>query len=143
MGPLILVVDDDHAVRAVVVDILKEAGYPVLEAAHTNEALLLLEEHPSISLVFTDINMPGPNGYALADMAVARWPHLRILYTTGALNTFTGGAQPGLLHGAMLAKPYGAAQLTEAVAGSLARPIPSHDGYGRRRHRSQRQRTAL
>jgi CheY-like chemotaxis protein len=122
LGPLILVVDDDQGVRAVAVAILEGAGYPVLEAAPASDALRLIEEHPSVSLLFTDINMPGLNGYVLADMAVTRWPHLRILYTTGLLISRAVGEQPGLLHGAMLAKPYRAAQLTVAVTGSLSRP---------------------
>jgi CheY-like chemotaxis protein len=132
MGPLILIVDDDRDVRAVVVGILEEAGYPTLEAAQTSDALLLLEDHPAISLLFTDINMPGLNGYVLADMAVTRRPELRILYTTGALDTRAEVARPGLLHGEMLAKPYRAEQLTEAVTASLARPVPPGAPFRRR-----------
>jgi CheY-like chemotaxis protein len=124
VSPLILVVDDDDDVRAVVVDMLEAAAYPVLAASHANDALLLLYKHPAISLVFTDINMPGLNGYVLADIAVARWPHLRILYTTGALNGVAGGAWLGVLHGAMLAKPYHGAHLIAAITGSLAQPTP-------------------
>ena len=83
MEPLILVVEDDEAVRSLSVDILEGAGYPVIEAAQASAALRLLEQHPCVSLLFTDINMPLVNGYVLADMAVMRWPHLRVLYTTG------------------------------------------------------------
>lgn len=139
----ILIVDDDHAVRAVSVEILKEAGYSVLEAAQASDAILLLEDHPSVRLLFTDINMPVVNGYVLADMAVTRWPHLRILYTTGTLKTEAVGAQPGLLHGETLAKPYRAAQLTAAIAESLARPRPLGAARGRRGGWPQRQLSAL
>ena len=93
----ILVVDNDPTVRAIGAEILKDAGYPVLEAAQASDAILLLEENPSVALLFTDIDMPGTNGYALADMAVTRWPHLRVLYTTGALKAHTDGAQRGAL----------------------------------------------
>ena len=141
MAPLILVVDDDPSVRTVVVDILEEAGYPVLQAAQASDALLLLEEHPAVSLLFTDINMPKVNGYVLADMAVTRWPHLRVLYTTGSAARRAIGEQPGLLHGEMLAKPYRAEQLTAAVIGTLARS--PNDWYGRHRGPRQPQRKAL
>lgn len=124
MNSSILVVDDDHDVRAVGAAILKRSGYPVLEAARASEAIQLLEEHPSVTLLFTDIEMPVVNGYVLADMAVTRWPHLRVLYTTGALKTRAAGEQPGLLHGEILTKPYRAAQLTAAIVRSLARPRP-------------------
>jgi CheY-like chemotaxis protein len=125
MEAFILIVDDDRIVREMGADILKEAGYPVLEAAHTIEAILLLEKHPSVTLLFTDINMPGANGYVLADMAVMRRPDLRVLYTTGgALVTHSAEGQPGFLHGEVLAKPYRPGQLTAAVAESLARPRP-------------------
>jgi len=120
MEPLILVVDDDAAVRSLSVDILERSGYPVLEAANASAALLLLEKHPCVSLLFTDINMPIINGYVLADMAVMRWPHLHVLYTTGELTSPASGKPAKLLHGEMLTKPYRATQLTAAVAASLA-----------------------
>jgi CheY-like chemotaxis protein len=97
MEPLILIVDDDAAVRSLSVDILEDSGYPVLEAANASAALILLEEHPCVSLLFTDINMPLVNGYVLADMAVMRWPHLRVLYTTGEPTSPAAGKPAGLL----------------------------------------------
>jgi len=135
MNSLILVVEDDRAARIAIVDILKDAGFPSLEAARASEALLLLEKHPSVSLLFTDTDMPVINGYVLADMAVTRWPHLRVLYSSGSLAGRAVGEQPGLLHGEILAKPYRAEQLTLAIAGTLARSVPPDDGCGRRRDR--------
>ena len=126
----ILVVDDDLAVRAMSAGILRDAGYIVLEAAQANEAILQLDEHPTTTLLFTDVNMPGLNGYVLADMAVTRWPHLRILYTTAMPTTYPDDGRCGSRHGETLAKPYRAKQLTDAVAESLARPRPSIERWG-------------
>ena len=124
MKPFILVVDDDPVARQTNAKILEIAGYPVLEAANAIDAISLLEEHPRITLLFTAIDMPAVNGYVLADMAVTRWPNLRILYTAGEPNSHVTGGQPGLLHGEVLNKSFRAAQLTTAVAGSLARACP-------------------
>jgi CheY-like chemotaxis protein len=55
----------------------------VLAAESAKEALDLLDKHPEISLLFTDIVMPDMGGDKLADEAIQRRPNLRVLYTTG------------------------------------------------------------
>ncbi len=80
---VILVVEDEPAVRQFSVDALAELGYRVLEAQGAAEALKLLEAHPDIILLFTDIVMPDTNGAALADEVRRRWPHVKVLFTTG------------------------------------------------------------
>ena len=129
----ILFVDDDAATRELGVEILRDVGYTVFEAGQVSEAIQMLEDHPTTGLLFTDIHMPGRNGYFLADMAVTRWPHLRVLYTTGSPTTADN--QRGSCHGEVLAKPYNAAQLSAAVAESLARSRPPNkwdEPHGRR-----------
>jgi len=80
---LILVVDDEPAVRQFSVDALSEMGYPVLAAEGADTALALLDAHPAISLLFTDVVMPQVNGRELADEALRRRPDLRVLFATG------------------------------------------------------------
>ena len=58
-GYVVLVVEDEALVRMVAVDALLEAGYLTLEAANADQAICLLEAHPEIRLVFTDVQMPG------------------------------------------------------------------------------------
>ena len=82
-GDLILVVEDDPAMRQVTVDSLLELGYRVLEAAGPDQAFRLLDANPDIKLLFTDVVMPVMNGARLAAEALRRRPDLRILYTTG------------------------------------------------------------
>ena len=86
MGDLqdtILVVEDEPAVRRFSVEALSELGYRVLEADGAVAALRLLDAHPEISLLFTDVVMPETNGRKLADEALRRRPDLKVLFTTG------------------------------------------------------------
>ncbi|MGZ3305666.1 MAG: PAS domain S-box protein [Asticcacaulis sp.] len=79
----ILVVDDEPAVRQFSVDALTELGYRVLDAENAVVAINLLQDHPEVSLLFTDIVMPDTNGRKLADQAREIRPDLKVLYTTG------------------------------------------------------------
>jgi PAS domain S-box-containing protein len=80
---VILVVEDEPAVREFSVEALTELGYQVFQADSAAAALRLLEAHPDIALLFTDVVMPEVNGRKLADAACRRWPHLKVLFTTG------------------------------------------------------------
>ena len=82
-GECILVVEDDPDVRAYVVETLGGLGYDVLEAPNGAEALRLLAEYNSVSLVLTDVVMPGMNGRELAEEARRRQASLKFLYMTG------------------------------------------------------------
>jgi PAS domain S-box-containing protein len=80
---VVLVVEDDDAMREFSVAALGELGYRVHEAASAAHALRLLEAHPEIKLLFTDVVMPGVNGAKLAAEALQQRPDLKVLYTTG------------------------------------------------------------
>ncbi len=80
---VVLVVEDEPAVRQFSVDALSELGYRVLEADGAAAALKLLDAHPEIALLFTDVVMPEVNGRKLADEAMKRRPDLKVLFTTG------------------------------------------------------------
>ena len=80
---VILVVEDEPAVRQFSIEALTELGYGVLEADGASKALQLLDLHPEISMLFTDIVMPDVNGARLADEVRRRRPGLRVLFTTG------------------------------------------------------------
>ncbi|HTY70136.1 MAG TPA: ATP-binding protein [Alphaproteobacteria bacterium] len=106
-GELVLVVEDDPAVRDNTVEMLRELGYATLEAADGKEALAMLEENPRVRLLFTDVGLPGGmNGRQLADAARRQAPDLLILFTTGyARNAIVhhGRLDPGV---EMLGKPF-------------------------------------
>ena len=80
---LILVVEDEPAVRQFSSDALTELGYRVLEAESAKVALQLLDANPEIALIFTDIVMPEMNGAKLAELARKKRPDVPILFTTG------------------------------------------------------------
>jgi PAS domain S-box-containing protein len=91
---VVLVVEDEEVVRRFTVEALSELGYRVLEASGGPAALRLLEAHPEIALLFTDIVMPDMNGRKLAEEALRRRCDLKVLFTTG----YTGDAEG---HGGM------------------------------------------
>jgi signal transduction histidine kinase len=119
-GELILVVEDEAAVREHSFDLLRELGYRVLSAGNGQAALRMLEREPAIRLLFTDVGLPGGmNGRQLADAARVVRPDLRVLYTTGyARNAIVhGGAlDPGTQ---LLPKPFSYAALAAKVRAAL------------------------
>ena len=79
-----LVAEDEPLLRMEAVDLLEDAGFTVLEAANTLQALRHLEEVETIELLFTDIEMPGPiNGIGLAQEVAERWPRVCIVVCSG------------------------------------------------------------
>jgi len=81
---LVLVVEDDPDVRDYTVEMVSDLGYSVLSAPDGANALRLLDSHREVSLLFTDVGLPGGmNGRQLAEQALRRQPRLKVLYTTG------------------------------------------------------------
>jgi signal transduction histidine kinase len=82
--PTILLVEDDHDVRAYVGEILRELNYQVLEAHDADSALALLDRNNvRVDLLLTDLVLPGMNGSKLAEQLNARQPEARVLFMTG------------------------------------------------------------
>jgi PAS domain S-box-containing protein len=117
----ILVVEDHDDVRAFTAELLRDLGYRVLVAPDARSALSLLEKEPIIDLLFTDVGLPdGINGRQLADTATARWPSLKVLFTTGyARNAIVhhGRLDPGV---ELILKPFTQAALAQKLRRVLA-----------------------
>ncbi len=80
----LLVVEDQEAVRRVLVTALQRAGYNVLSAEHGEEALLIwAAEDGAIDLLITDVVMPGMNGRQLAERLQESQPALKVLFMSG------------------------------------------------------------
>ncbi len=111
----ILVVEDDARVRRIVVARLLDTGYKVFEAEAGTQALQLLAEHPEVSLVFTDMIMPGGmTGSELAHHIRRFRPDMKILLTSGyAAPRVTERQLPD--GSAWLLKPYTARQLAKRL----------------------------
>jgi CheY-like chemotaxis protein len=120
--PVILIAEDDAGTSMVAAAILTSAGFPILRASDGMEALRLLHEQNAVSVLFTDIIMPGMDGFTLANAAVGARPGLRVLYTTTLAKLRDVDNQPGRLLGLILIKPYGKAELITAIDKTLARP---------------------
>jgi len=82
-GERVLVVEDDAAVRMLVMDVLDMLGYRALEAAEANAAMAILKSGEPLDLLISDVGLPGMNGRQLADIARQLRPGLRVLFMTG------------------------------------------------------------
>ncbi|PHV08884.1 hybrid sensor histidine kinase/response regulator [Janthinobacterium sp. BJB412] len=117
----VLVVEDDAAVRATVVDMLVALGYRVLQAGSGDQAWLLLQAGARVELLFTDVVMPGAlRSPELARLARSVLPDIAVLFTSGY-------PQGGIVHGGrldagleLLSKPYRREDLARKVGQMLA-----------------------
>jgi len=132
----VLVVEDDPDVRAIAVAALEDSGYAVLQAATGDQALVTFSGHPEIDLVFTDIVMPGIDGFKVADCVKQLRPAVHVVYTTAF--TDAAAAYLGVVHGSILHKPYRSAQLLATVAEALDRDDRRAAGAAWRDHRHAR-----
>jgi PAS domain S-box-containing protein len=82
-GELVLVVEDEKVVRHVVVEVLNQLGYAVLEADDADAALAAIESRGNLHMLISDIGLPGMNGRQLADLLRERQPDLKVLLMTG------------------------------------------------------------
>src|SRR3984893_14723811 len=82
--PNVLIVEDEMLLRMRAVDIVADAGLPPVEAVNADEAISILESRSDISLLFTDIQMPGSmDGLKLAHAVHDRWPAVKIILVSG------------------------------------------------------------
>lgn len=116
----VLVVEDEPLVRMVAADALADSGIMAWEAADAGEALQILDEHPAIGLVFTDVNMPGEmDGLGLAHEVHLRRPDVGLIVTSGAV-TVQDEELPD--SGTFLPKPYPTDRLVRIVTEKLDSP---------------------
>lgn len=116
----ILLVDDEPAVRSIIMKILRRAKYSVLEADSGAAAVKLAQSHPEkIDLVITDLYMPGQQGpEVVKDLAAVR-PGLKVLFISGYANPDVV-ARTGVPGGAnFLQKPFSGEELTTAVKAAI------------------------
>jgi two-component sensor histidine kinase/DNA-binding NarL/FixJ family response regulator len=80
----VLVVEDEMVLRMRAVDIVEDAGFTAVEAVSADEALSILESRADISLLLSDIQMPGTiDGLKLAHAVHDRWPSIKIILVSG------------------------------------------------------------
>ena len=86
IAPLIMVVDDEVLIRFVAADILRDAGFQVVEACSADEAMTLLATGVPYDLIFSDVNMPGSvEGIGLVSYVKQRYPFVSVVLTSGGV----------------------------------------------------------
>jgi CheY-like chemotaxis protein len=81
---VVLIVEDDPLLRMTAVDVVEDAGLDAIEASDADEAMGILESRNDISVLFTDIDMPGSmNGVELAHWARSSAMPIGIVLTSG------------------------------------------------------------
>jgi signal transduction histidine kinase len=115
---VVLLVDDDNAVRGTTAEILENLGYSVIQAPDGEAALEFLERGEMIDVLLTDVVMPGVSGPELARYARVRRPLLPIVFISGYADSvdFVGeDLQP------LVRKPFRAMELREKIEAALSR----------------------
>ena len=110
---LVLVVEDEALIRINSADVIRDLGFDVIEAVDADHAVSLLESVPGITVLFTDVQMPGSmDGLLLATVVRDRWPPIALLITSGKLSSPTADIPTGA---GFIPKPYSPLQLKEKL----------------------------
>jgi len=106
-GETVLLIEDEHALRDIVDEVLRDAGYRVLTAPDGPTGLQILDSTTSVDLLVTDVGLPGGlNGRQVADAARVRRAGLKVLFITGYADTAAVG-NGRLEHGMeVMTKPF-------------------------------------
>ncbi len=119
----VLVAEDEEMVRAVIVRVLKNAGYEVLIATNGVEAVQLFKQQRSkVSLVILDVIMPKLNGPEAAELIRGTRPDVRVLFTSGYTDAALAGQDETEL---LLQKPFEPDRLLRTIRELLDGPPPS------------------
>jgi len=124
--PNVLVVEDEMILRMRAVDIVEDAGFNPVEAVNADQAISILESRSDISLLFTDIQMPGSiDGLKLAHAVHDRWPAIKIILVSGQVKP-SDSERPA--DSRFFGKPLGVdqmiAELQAMVGGGALRILP-------------------
>jgi CheY-like chemotaxis protein len=119
---MIIVVEDDDGVRVLLEELLLDRGYRVITAQNGEEALARIQRDPRLSLMITDIRMPGIDGWELARRATDMLPDIKVLYITGYPGEECPSDAP---QGPLVRKPWRIGELYRCID----QLIGSHDGH--------------
>lgn len=110
--PLVLVVEDEALLREMIAFEFELSGFEVIDAGSAEEALLRLKDIPSLDLLFTDIRLPGMDGWSLATEVRALYADAPVIYASG-----NAERQELLPKSEFIQKPYRPQQIFEVAAG--------------------------
>jgi two-component system, response regulator PdtaR len=110
----VLVVEDEPLIRLAAVELAEAQGFAVIEAQSADQAIAILENHPCIHIIFTDIHMAGSmDGLQLAAYARDRWPPIKFLIVSGEHSPEPEHMPAGAL---FFAKPYDGSTIGRALS---------------------------
>lgn len=113
---IILAVDDEPGLLDIAQVSLETRGYKVLTASNGKEALKILEAEKNISLLFSDIVMPGGiNGYELAEIASNKYPGIKVLFASGYTEIASSNDGNSHFKAKLLNKPYSQLELHQNI----------------------------
>jgi two-component system, response regulator PdtaR len=111
--PVVLIVEDEFLIRMDAAELIRSAGFDVVEAENADVAISILEDRRDITVVFTDVQMPGSmDGLKLAAAIRGRWPPIKIVATSGLSNIGEGDLPAG---SRFLPKPYSSRQVIRTL----------------------------
>ena len=121
-GETVMLVEDDPAVRMLVLDLLNELGYRAHAAEDAKGALPVLESGLRLDLLVTDVGLPGMNGRQLAEIARQHRPGLKVLFMTGYAEI--AAERQGFLEDGMdmVAKPFSIDLLANKIRTMISQP---------------------
>jgi DNA-binding NtrC family response regulator len=112
----VLIVEDEHAMRALLVIMLEKEGYRVFEAADANEARnIWRRENPAIRVLLSDVWLPEITGPELAREFRSLRPGLSVLYISGMSPPPTGRINALIGNSPLLTKPFTTRSLIDAL----------------------------
>lgn len=124
-GQRVLIVEDDHAVRMLVCEVLQELQYEALEISEPAAALPILASDERIDLMVSDIGMPGMNGRDLAEAARLHRPDMPILFITGYAEQATRRGDFLGENMSMITKPFSLDTLGRTIDDLIGQGAPS------------------
>jgi two-component system NtrC family sensor kinase len=117
--PTVLVVDDEYMMRGVLTEILQDSGFAVIPAESGVEAVHILSGHSRVDAVFSDIKMPGMDGFELAKWVHENRPDTPVILASGYTGKTNMAAD--LCGAEFLRKPYDFDLIIEHLRQTLAR----------------------
>ncbi|WP_312933359.1 response regulator [Pseudomonas sp.] len=117
---VVLIVEDEEAIRIILQDYLSGEGYHVLVAEDGAQAFAILASKPHLDLIVTDYRLPGGiSGVQIAEPAVKLRPDLKVIFISGYPAEIRESDSPIAHKAPILAKPFDLATLKEQIQNQL------------------------
>jgi two-component system, response regulator PdtaR len=113
-APLVLVVDDEPVVCLLASDCLQDAEFRTLEAHTAQQAIDVMESGQEVDIVFSDIQMPGMDGFELQRWVKLNRPRVKVLLASGVENVKAASGHMGQPRW-LVFKPYNADELEQRI----------------------------